>query len=352
MKNRYYIFIHIKDLYSTAECLKRGFAPETKNLVVAKYERSNETKCLAVSPAMKRLGIRDDSRLSDIPKEIKYVIAEPSMIMYYKFSAAVYEILMRYVSKKSIAACLPYEFFADITEIIPEYKITSRELCQKLSEIIYKELKLCAICGIGTSLYLAKTAALFFAGETESNIAFLDSNLYKEKALNNIPLSGFWFINADDAVSFSKLGIANMADVLKADGGCVKKQMGRIWKTVFECAALSVPVTLKDIKENKLRVMDRAIFPTMKTRSFLNALSSAERILVPEIKFSAEALEEKDERISELKKGGLVTLVYYENGDYIKLCGTLCEIDMKKQNLTVVDKTLHFADIMRVYQTL
>lgn len=352
MKNRYYIFVHIKDLYAAAECLKRGFDPETKNLVVAKYERSDNTKCLDVSPAMKRLGIKGNSRLFDIPKEIKYVIAEPSMPLYYKYSSAVYEIFMRYFCKEDIAVTLPYEIFADITDYINEYKKTAREILAQIVETINKELGLSALAGVGTSLYLAKTAALLLAEDTDDKIAFLDSRLFKEKVLSRVSLHKFWFMSDEDAASLRNESIYTMADVLNTDPEKLKKVLGRYAKTVYECAAAGVFADIKTIKNNKLRMFDKGIFPIMKTRGFLNALKSAERIEVHEVKFSPVSFDEKTKKLSLLKKGQQVTLIYYEDGKYIKICGIISEIDAKKQSLIMPNKTLSFSDIIKILQPL
>ena len=51
----------------------------TTKLVVADPERSENTICLAVTPAMKALGIQNRCRIKDIPKYIDYIVAQPRM---------------------------------------------------------------------------------------------------------------------------------------------------------------------------------------------------------------------------------------------------------------------------------
>ena len=53
------------------ECVERGLDPMTANLVVADPERSDKTICLAITPAMKKLGIRNRCRVFEIPKAVQ-----------------------------------------------------------------------------------------------------------------------------------------------------------------------------------------------------------------------------------------------------------------------------------------
>ena len=55
-ENRVYMCIDLKSFYASVECVERGLDPFTTNLVVADPERTDKTICLAVSPAMKKLG--------------------------------------------------------------------------------------------------------------------------------------------------------------------------------------------------------------------------------------------------------------------------------------------------------
>lgn len=51
-------------------------------MVVADPERSEKTICLAVSPAMKALGVPGRCRVFEIPKQIQYIMAPPRMALY------------------------------------------------------------------------------------------------------------------------------------------------------------------------------------------------------------------------------------------------------------------------------
>ena len=77
MEDRVYFVIDMKSFFASVECAESGLDPMTTNLVVADEERSKGTICLAVTPAMKKFGVKNRCRLYEIPKNIKYIIAKP-----------------------------------------------------------------------------------------------------------------------------------------------------------------------------------------------------------------------------------------------------------------------------------
>ena len=50
---------------------------------LADETRGPNALCLAISPRMKALGIKNRCRLSDIPKNVKYIIAPPRIFFYF-----------------------------------------------------------------------------------------------------------------------------------------------------------------------------------------------------------------------------------------------------------------------------
>ena len=84
-KNRTYMCIDLKSFYASVECVERGLDPFTTNLVVADPERTDKTICLAVSPAMKKLGVPSRCRVFEIPKGISYIKARPRMQLYIDY---------------------------------------------------------------------------------------------------------------------------------------------------------------------------------------------------------------------------------------------------------------------------
>ena len=95
MGERAYLCIDLKSFYASVECVERGLDPMKALLVVADPERSDKTICLAVSPAMKALGVKNRCRVFEIPKNISYIMAPPRMQKYIDYAAAIYGVYLR-----------------------------------------------------------------------------------------------------------------------------------------------------------------------------------------------------------------------------------------------------------------
>ena len=83
------ICIDLKSFYASVECVERGLDPFKTNLVVADPTRSKSTICLAITPAMKALGVKNRCRIHEIPENIEYITAMPRMQLYIKKNSSV-----------------------------------------------------------------------------------------------------------------------------------------------------------------------------------------------------------------------------------------------------------------------
>ena len=97
-----YLCIDLKSFYASVECVERGLNPMTTNLVVADPARNKGTICLAVSPSLKALGVRNRCRVFEIPDNVEYIMAPPRMKLYIDYSAKIYSIYLKYISKDDI----------------------------------------------------------------------------------------------------------------------------------------------------------------------------------------------------------------------------------------------------------
>ena len=68
---RVYIAIDMKSFYASVECVARGYDPLKANLLVADASRTDQTICLAVSPALKAIGVPSRPRLFEAKQAIK-----------------------------------------------------------------------------------------------------------------------------------------------------------------------------------------------------------------------------------------------------------------------------------------
>ena len=156
MQRPQYMVIDQKSYYATVECVARGLDPMKANLVVADPERSENTICLAVSPNLKALGVKNRCRIRDIPPHIQYIIAPPRMQLYIECAAEIHGIFLKYLAPEDIFTYSIDESFLDVTPYLKMYNMTARELAQKIIQDIRQTLGTVSTCGIGTNLFLAK----------------------------------------------------------------------------------------------------------------------------------------------------------------------------------------------------
>ena len=112
---RVYMCIDLKSFYASVECVARGYDPFKVPLVVADPTRGDGAITLAISPALKALGVKNRCRIYEIPKDIQYEIAMPRMRKYIEVSAQIYGIYLQYISPDDIHVYSIDEVFIDAT---------------------------------------------------------------------------------------------------------------------------------------------------------------------------------------------------------------------------------------------
>ena len=112
-KGKAYVCIDLKSFYASVECVERKMDPMTTDLVVADPSRSDKTICLAVSPHMKSLGVKNRCRVFEIPKNLEYIKAMPRMQLYIDYSARIYAIYLKYLAPEDIHVYSVDEAFFD-----------------------------------------------------------------------------------------------------------------------------------------------------------------------------------------------------------------------------------------------
>ena len=125
---RQYLVVDQKSFYASVECVARGMDPMTTNLVVADPDRSKDTICLAVSPSMKALGVKNRCRVRDIPPNIPHIVAPPRMQLYIDCAAAIHGVFLRYVAPEDIYTYSIDESFIDVTPYLKRSEEHTSEL--------------------------------------------------------------------------------------------------------------------------------------------------------------------------------------------------------------------------------
>ena len=212
-RQKSFICIDLKSFYASVECVEKGLDPFKTNLVVADPTRSQSTICLAITPAMKKLGVKNRCRIHEIPAGIEYITAMPRMQLYIDYSARIYSIYLRYVSKEDIHVYSIDECFMDVTNYLSLYHMTGKEMAVELMDAVMKETGITATAGIGTNLYLAKVAMDIVAKHVEDHIGILNEISYRQQLWDHRPLSDFWRIGSRTEKKLAGYGIHTMGDI-------------------------------------------------------------------------------------------------------------------------------------------
>ncbi len=251
MMQKYYLCIDLKTFYASVECVERGLDPFNTNLVVADPTRGKGTICLAISPKMKMLGVKNRCRIFEIPPTIKYIVATPRMKKYIEYSANIYAIYLKYFSKEDIHVYSIDEAFMDVTKYLRLYKLNPMELAKKIIKDIFKNYGITATAGIGTNMYLAKIALDITAKHNPNNIGYLDEEKYKKELWHHKPLSDFWQIGKGIERRLTKMGILDMYDIAHAEQKRLYKEFGVNAEYLIDHSWGKESCTIADIKAYK-----------------------------------------------------------------------------------------------------
>ena len=229
--------------------MERGLDPLTTKLVVADPDRTDKTICLAVTPAMKKLGVRNRCRVFEIPDSIDYIMATPRMQLYIDYSAKVYSVYLKFISKDDIHVYSIDEAFMDVTEYLDMYGMEGAKLGKLIMEDIYATTGITATCGVGTNLYLAKIALDITAKHSPDNIGILDEKTYMETLWDHKPITDFWRIGPGISRRLAGYGLYTMRDVAQADENMLYHMFGIDAELLIDHSKGRETTTISDIKK-------------------------------------------------------------------------------------------------------
>ena len=226
-----YICIDLKSYYASVECVARGLDPLRARLLVADESRTDQTICLAVSPALKAVGVPSRPRLFEARRAIReaearsrthieYIVAPPRMQLYLDTSAEIYSIYLRYVSQEDIHVYSIDECFIHAAPYLHLYHGSAHDLAMTLIRDVLKSTGITATVGIGTNLYLAKVAMDIVAKKAPPDrdgvrIAELDEKSYCRLLWPHVPITDFWMVAAGTSRRLYAHDMFTMGDVAR-----------------------------------------------------------------------------------------------------------------------------------------
>lgn len=246
-----YMVIDQKSFYATVECVARGLDPMTTKLVVADPDRSQNTICLAVTPAMKALGVKNRCRIRDIPGNIKYIIAPPRMQLYIDCAAEIHSVFLKHFAPQDIYTYSIDESFIDAAPYLKMYKVSAKELAKRVINDVRQTVGTVSTCGIGTNMFLAKVALDIQAKHAPDFIAELDEQQYRDTLWDHKPLTDFWGIGPATAKKLWDRGITSMRGLAQIDLDRIYDWFGIDGEILYDHAWGREPTTMADIKAYK-----------------------------------------------------------------------------------------------------
>jgi DNA polymerase V len=247
-EDRTYLCIDLKSFYASVECADRGLDPFTTNLVVADPDRSKNTICLAITPAMKAQGVKNRCRMRDIPAGMEYLTAVPRMRRYMDVSAQIYRIYLRFVSSEDVHVYSIDECFIDATPYLRLYNIDARTLALRMTAAVREETGITATCGIGTNLFLAKVALDVTAKHAVDGIGMLDERSFKREIWFHQPITDIWGIGHGIARRLAKRGVYDLAGICATNPDVLRREFGKNAEHLIDHAWGLEPCTIAQIR--------------------------------------------------------------------------------------------------------
>lgn len=92
----------------------------------------------------------------------------------------------------------------------------------------------------------------------------------------------------------------------------------------------------------------KQFMPFAALKGYQEALWEREKMTVEKIELSEEMKEELDRQFAQIKKNEIVTVVYFHEGEYLKITGMVSGIDVNSRNIKIVNTKIRFEDIYRI----
>ena len=230
------ICIDLKSFYASVECVLRGLNPFTTPLVVADKSRSNGSIVLAVTPYLKRRGVKSRCRVFELPNDPSIIFAKPRMKKYLEFSTRIIEIYLNYVSYEDMHIYSVDEVFLDLTSYLSFYKKTDVEMAKIILKDILETTKIPATCGIGSNMLLSKIALDI---ESKKSPTFIAKWTYEDvptKLWPIFPLSKMWGIGQNMERNLNRLGILRIGDLAHYPLSKLRKYYGIMGEELYHHA--------------------------------------------------------------------------------------------------------------------
>lgn len=100
----------------------------------------------------------------------------------------------------------------------------------------------------------------------------------------------------------------------------------------------------------KMSQADRAkqFMPFAALKGYEEALRAKEKVVVPRMELSEEMAQEPDRKLHQIQRNDMITVVYYNGEEYIRITGMVSRLDSDARVLKVVNTKILFEDISAI----
>lgn len=92
----------------------------------------------------------------------------------------------------------------------------------------------------------------------------------------------------------------------------------------------------------------KQFMPFAALKGYEEALRRKEKIVVPRMELSEEYRELLDQKLRQVKKNDMITVVYFFQNEYLELTGMVSRLDKTARILQIVNTKIYFEDIFDI----
>lgn len=264
MKDKIIGLIDGNNFFASCEILMN---PSLRNKPVCVL--SNNDGCvIARSNEAKKLGIKMGIPYFMAKREFRGVTyLSANFALYHDLSERMINFLRRYSDKVDVYSI--DEAFIDLTGCDKIFKMSYKELAEKIKNDIEKEIGLSVSVGIANSKILAKIAT--HKAKARNGYYVIEKHLIKEE-IQNIQVEEIWGVGRNIAKSLRKFGIFYAYEILEKDDNFYKVNYGKKGMEIkYELKGESV-IPISSEEEKPKSIQRTRAFPSFsKDKEYIKA---------------------------------------------------------------------------------
>jgi DNA polymerase V len=238
-----------------------GLDPLNCYLAVVGDKERQGSVVLAASPRLKKeFGIKTGSRLFEIPKDSRIIIAEPKMATYLRISTEITRVFNRYVPKEAIHVYSVDESFIKVDGAMHLWG-DAQTIARKIRNDIEREIQLPSAVGIGPNMLMAKLCLDLEA--KKYGVAEWTYEDVPHKLWSVSPLREMWGIGRRVEKTLNGMGIFTVGQLARYDLNKLEKKFGIMGNQLYyhawgvDLSDLGAPIIQGQISFGKSQILLR-----------------------------------------------------------------------------------------------